>query len=359
MIKNANVEMLGGKSFVDLFCGIGCMRYALESFGAKCVFSSEWDEHCKDAYEANHGDRPAGDITQILARDIPKHDIICAGFPCQAFSISGKMKGFADERGRGNLFQEITRIASVHKPEMLILENVGNLLSHDGGNTLAVIVESLNAIGYDVKHRVLDASLFGVPQHRERIFFLCTYGKPAPFLTDPKPNMISLNDVLQAPDETRKYEIDVKSLQGFELDYSQKQARSEPIRVGKIQGGRQGERIYSSSGHAITLSSGGGGIGAKTGLYLVGDVVRRLSPRECARITGIPEAYVLPRSDSQAYRQFGNALVVDVVQRIVESAFSEEPEDIFAAEDIAADACEGKSFSAGEKVEGKANQSAE
>ena len=330
-----NKEALAGKRMIDLFAGIGAMRYALESFGAKCVFSSEWDEHCKDVYEANHGDRPAGDITQILARDVPKHDIICAGFPCQPFSISGKMKGFADKRG--NLFQEIVRIATFHKPEMLLLENVGNLATHDGGQTLAIIVETLEGIGYDVRYEVLDSSHFGVPQHRERIFFICTRGRTAPMFPVPPKTLVSLEDVLQSPDETRKCEIDVGSLQGYEIDDRPQRKELATIRIGKIQGGRQGERIYSPKGHAITLSSGGGGIGAKTGLYLIGDVVRRLSPRECARLTGLPESFILSKSSSQAYRQFGNSLVVDVVQRIVEAIVDDAAGDFFLTNDSVAE----------------------
>ena len=311
-----NREMLKGKKFIDLFAGIGSTRYALESFGAECVFSSEIDEHCQEVYKVNHGDRPHGDITKILAGDIQKHDIICGGFPCQSFSISGKMKGFNDARGM--LFHEIVRIASYHEPELLLLENVGNLMTHNGGQTMRIIKETLEGRGYDVNCEVLNASLFGVPQHRERIFFVCTKGRLAPALPQPLSYPVSLADVLQPPEETKKYEIDLtRFADSLVLDRNPKKTEFAPVRVGKIQGGRQGERIYSSSGHAITLSSGGGGIGAKTGLYLVGDVVRKLSPRECARLTGLPETFVLPESDSQAYAQLGNSLVADVVQHIM------------------------------------------
>lgn len=315
---NSNVDngLLAGRRFIDLFAGIGAFRYALESFGAKCVFSSEWDKSCQDTYERNHGDRPVGDITKIASDDIPPHDIICAGFPCQPFSINGKQKGFSDEM-RGTLFFDICRIAAHHRPWMLLLENVGNLATHDSGRTLHVIIDALEGMGYDVNHGVLDASLFGVPQHRERVFFVCTLESKAPDLPQPLSIPVVLQDVLLPPDEVVKYVIDAQSFEGFELDEGPKRPRLSPIRVGKIQGGRQGERIYHSNGHSITLSSNGGGIGAKTGMYLVGDVVRRLAPRECARLTGLPDTFVLNGSDSQCYRQFGNSLVVDVVQQIV------------------------------------------
>jgi len=126
-----------------------------------------------------------------------------------------------------------------------------------------------------------------------------------------------LQDILLTPEEAKKYEINVNSFDGFELDESYKQKSFAPIRIGKIQGGRQGERIYHANGHAITLSANGGGIGAKTGMYLVGDVVRRLTPRECAKLTGLPDSFILSKSDSQSYRQFCNSIVVDVVQHIV------------------------------------------
>jgi DNA (cytosine-5)-methyltransferase 1 len=309
-------NMLKGKKFIDLFAGIGSTRYALEAFGAECVFSSEINEHCQEVYKANHGDMPHGDITRILASDIPKHDIICAGFPCQSFSISGNMKGLNDSRVM--LFYEVARIAAYHEPELLVLENVGNLLTHDNGRTLRVIKETLENIGYDVNYEVLNSSAFGVPQSRERIFIICTLNRLAPSFPYPLNYSVSLQDILQDADETRKYEIDLgRFADSLELDRSPKKLELAPIRIGKIQGGRQGERIYSTRGHAITLSSGGGGIGAKTGLYLVGDVVRRLSPRECARLTGLPETFVLPASDCQAYAQLGNSLVADVVQYIM------------------------------------------
>jgi DNA (cytosine-5)-methyltransferase 1 len=315
VIVDPDKSLLQGKTFIDLFAGIGAMRYAMESFGARCVFSSEIDKDCQDVYERNHGDRPAGDITKIAAADIPSHDIICGGFPCQAFSISGNQLGFNDTRGK--LFFDICRIAEHHKPRMVFLENVGNLETHDHGNTIRVIDASLRQLGYTVGHAVLNAGDFGIPQSRKRIYILAMTGITPTFPT-PTNEDVFLKDILLPPDQTRGQEISPTSFAGFEWRKGIfHHCRREPIRVGKIQGGRQGERIYSYNGHAITLSSSGGGIGAKTGLYAVDQVVRRLHPRECARLTGLPDSFVLPDSPQQAYRQLGNSLVVDVVQRIL------------------------------------------
>ena len=162
---------LNGKKFIDLFCGLGGFRLALESYGAKCVFSSDIDKHVSETYRDNFGDYPLSDITKVDERDIPKHDILCAGFPCQAFSISGKQKGFEDTRG--TLFREVVRIAKYHQPELLLLENVKNLEKHDNGRTFKVIKENIENIGYNMYSKVINASRYGVPQSRERIYMVC------------------------------------------------------------------------------------------------------------------------------------------------------------------------------------------
>ena len=310
--------------YIDLFAGIGGFHQAMSSFGAECVFASEWDKDCQDTYEANYGMRPLGDITQIGAEEIPAHDVICAGFPCQAFSISGKQRGFEDTRG--TLFFDVLRIAKHHKPKMLILENVKNFERHDGGNTLQVVKDSLDALGYKVFHQVLNASHFGVPQKRERIFivafredlevrdfvFPLSYG-----------NATTPQEFLLSAEETESLIINRKDIQlkesveiGRDMfgNYPQK-----PIRLGIVGKGGQGERIYSPLGHAITLSAYGGGIGAKTGLYKIDGAIRRLAPRECMRITGFPEDFLLHPNRNVSYRQFGNSVVVNVLKAIIES----------------------------------------
>lgn len=312
---------LSNYQFIDLFAGIGGFRYALESFGAECVFTSEWDKPAQSVYQMNFGDLPTGDITRINEANIPKHDILCAGFPCQAFSISGKQLGFNDSRG--TLFFDVARIALYHKPKVLFLENVRNFESHDNGKTLATILYILKEIGYDVYYKVLNASNFGVPQKRERIYIV-GFSKDLQvkeFRFPIPPNIsIKLKDILLSDDETKDFIIsrnDIKLKENIRVHKSIDTYPLEPIRVGTVNKGGQGERIYHEYGHAITLSAYGGGIGAKTGLYLINGKVRKLAPRECARLQGFPDNFKIHESNSQAYKQFGNSVAINTLQYIV------------------------------------------
>ena len=162
---------LKNMKFIDLFAGIGGFRYALESLGCTCVFSSEWDKFCKMSYTLNFKETPHGDITKIDEKDIPKFDILCAGFPCQPFSISGNQKGFGDTRG--TLFFDIARIVKYHKPKVILLENVKNLKAHNGGASFNVISTVLKNLNYNIYYKVLNAKNFGLPQNRERIAIVC------------------------------------------------------------------------------------------------------------------------------------------------------------------------------------------
>lgn len=309
-------------SFIDLFAGIGGFRLALESFGAKCVFSSEWDKHAKEVYRINFGEVPCDDITKIPEKDINKHNILCAGFPCQAFSISGKQRGF--EGAGGTLFYDILRIAKYHKTKVLFLENVKNFERHDHGRTLNVVVSSLKEIGYDIFYKVLNASLFGVPQKRERIYIVA-FRKDLKVSNFEFPKIAvkpkKLLDVILPDSETQEYVIKRKDIKlkkhvNVQIDWFGNYPL-KPIRIGTVNKGGQGERIYHECGHAITLSAHGGGIGAKTGLYFINNKVRKLAPRECAKIMGFPNNFKMPSSESQAYKQFGNSVVVDVLQYII------------------------------------------
>ena len=167
-VKN---KLLDGMTFIDLFAGLGGFRIALESLGAKCVYSNEWDEPVKQVYADNFGDIPEGDITLVDEQTIPNHDILCAGFPCQAFSISGKQRGFEDSRG--TLFFDVARIVKAKKPKIVFMENVKNFASHDGGKTLEVVKGTMEELGYTFYQRVLNAVDYGVPQKRERIYMVC------------------------------------------------------------------------------------------------------------------------------------------------------------------------------------------
>ena len=309
--------------YIDLFAGIGGFHQALNSFGAECVFASEWDKYASNTYEYNYGIKPFGDITKINEKDIPSHDILCGGFPCQAFSVSGKQKGFEDFRG--TLFFDIARIVKYHKPKLVFLENVKNFEKHDNGNTLKIIKNILNELGYDVKHKVLNASDFGLPQNRERIYFVC-FRKDITIdsFIFPKPSnkKTALIDFLE--DHTNEAKIvtrpDIKLNKSFSPIrniFGELEIPNKPIQIGIVNKGGQGERIYDPHGHAITLSAYGGGVGSKTGLYKIGDVIRKLSPRECARIQGFPDDFQIVSSPSQAYKQFGNSVAIDVLKSIL------------------------------------------
>src|SRR3989338_8067287 len=308
MMPNQNIK------FIDLFAGIGGFRIALEKNGAKCVFTSEWDKEAQKTYFENFGEVPNGDITKIDEKDISKHDIICAGFPCQAFSISGKQKGFKD--ARGTLFFDIARFAKYHQPKVLFLENVKNLVKHYHGNTLKIILGILDEIGYNAYYKVLVASHYGVPQARERIYiaaFRKDLGVSYFYFPKPTYKKIYVKDILEDEAKTWDCIVDRKDIRFWKREDT---PQLKPIQIGQINNGGQGERIYSINGHAITLSAYGGGAAGKTGAYLVNGKIRKLSPRECARVQGYPEWFKIPVSKSQAYKQFGNSISVPVVDAI-------------------------------------------
>ena len=316
--------MFKNVKYIDLFAGIGGFHQAMSSFGAECVFASEWDKPAAQTYQNNYGIVPNGDITQIDEKDIPKHDMICAGFPCQAFSVSGKQKGFEDIRG--TLFFDIVRIAQFHKPKVLLLENVRNFERHDEGRTLKKVLRTLNKIGYDVNYKVLNASNYGLPQNRERIFFVCFRNDLSiePFYFPPiVEKKTSLYDILEENPKDAKIvdRPDTFFTKSFfpEMNlFGEADLPNRPIQIGYVNKGGQGERIYSPYGHAITLSAYGGGAGAKTGLYFVDGKIRKLSPRECARVQGFPDSFKIHISPTQAYKQFGNSVAVAVLKKIIE-----------------------------------------
>lgn len=309
-------KSLKGYTFIDLFAGLGGFRLALSSLGAKCVYSNEWDAEAQEVYKNNFGKTPEGDITKVDEKLIPNHDILCAGFPCQAFSISGKQRGFEDSRG--TLFFDVARIVKEKKPKIVFMENVKNFASHDEGKTLAVVKATMEELGYTFYQKVLNSVNYGIPQKRERIYMVC-------FRNDLKINDFNYPRGFKlqkhVEDFLLKNESLVKDLyvdrpdtyyNGVEDDeYSDKS-----IRLGIVNKGGQGERIYSTKGIAITLSAYGGGIFAKTGGYLVNGKPRKLHPRECARIMGYPDSYIMSKKKNQAYQQFGNSVVVDVLQYI-------------------------------------------
>lgn len=303
--------------FVDLFCGIGGFRLALERLGWACVFSSDVYHPARETYRAAFGETPAGDVREVPAGEVPDHDVLCAGFPCQPFSVSGLRRGLEDTRG--TLFYEIARIAKAKSPEVLFLENVPHLERHDGGKTFATMVGVLERMGYRVDHRVLDASRFGVPQSRRRLFIVATRGGDGFEFPAGGSKLVTVGDVMGDPrgEELSKVVIDRDDIAIRPGAGGHARSR-RPIRVGRINKGGQGERIYSPSGTAITLSAHGGGAAAKTGAYLVGGVVRKLTVEEALLAQGFPGDHPLVGSESQKYTLVGNSVPPPVVSAVGE-----------------------------------------
>lgn len=322
-IEQSKKNSLKKYNFIDLFAGIGGFHYALTSLGANCVFASEWDKHASETYKINFGIEPKGDITQIDEKEIPKHDILCGGFPCQAFSVSGKQKGFDDTRG--TLFFDIARIVNHHKPKVLFLENVKNLAKHDDGKTLKTIIKTLENLNYSVYSKIFNASNFGLPQNRERVYIVAFNNSiNSNNFKFPKPTneKICLENILETNPENAKIieRNDIQIYKNYKVEsslFGDIELLNKPIQIGKVNKGGQGERIYHTLGHAITLSAYGGGVGSKTGLYLVEDKIRKLSPRECARVQGFPDTFILNKTITQSYKQFGNSVSINVLQNIV------------------------------------------
>ncbi len=313
--------------YIDLFAGIGGFHQAMNTFNAECLFASEWDKEAAKTYFDNYGIKPNGDITKIKEVNIPKHDMLCGGFPCQAFSISGKQKGFEDSRG--TLFFDVARIVKYHKPKVLLLENVRNFEKHDNGKTLKTVVKTLRKLNYNVYYKSLNASHYGLPQNRERIFIVCfrqdllisNFEFPSP--TNKK---ISLLDVLEDSPKNAKIidrpdTIFTKTFKPQINLFGEIDLPNRPIQIGYVNKGGQGERIYSPYGHAITLSAYGGGAGAKTGLYYINEKIRKLSPRECARVQGFPDTFKVNSLLTQSYKQFGNSVAVNVLRAIIKEIY--------------------------------------
>ncbi len=302
--------------FIDLFCGIGGFRIAFERAGGECVFSSDWDKYSRITYKANFGEEPHGDIHTVAVADIPKHDILCAGFPCQPFSIAGVSKknslgrkhGFDDER-QGNLFFSIADILEYHKPAAFVLENVKNLKNHDKGRTFDIIHRTLtDSLGYTVYHKIIDAKSV-VPQHRERIFLVgfrdYRYFEFPEFSSEgPK-----LGSILES-NPLPKYTL-TDHLWQYLQNYAEKhRAAGNGFGFGMVterDTTRTLSARYHKDGSEILISQG------------PHKNPRRLTPNECARLMGYPANFKITVSDTQAYRQFGNSVVVPVVKRIAES----------------------------------------
>lgn len=304
-------------TFIDLFAGIGGMRIAFERAGGCCAYSNEWNKYSQQTYFANFGEQPAGDITQVSASSIPDHDILVAGFPCQPFSIAGVSKknslgratGFEDKT-QGTLFFDVCRILKEKRPKAFMLENVKNLCSHDKGRTFKVILESLEELDYSVFYSVLDGKDY-VPQHRERILIVGfdrkQYGKKIQFDFDlspkfPKPVM---RDILDENVDD-KYTLSDK-LWTYLQNYAAKH---------KAAGNGFGYGIAPLDGVSRTISARYYKDGSEILIEQENKNPRRLTPRECARLQGFPDDFKIPVSDTQAYKQFGNSVVVPLMENV-------------------------------------------
>lgn len=301
-------------NFIDLFAGIGGTRIAFESAGCKCVMSSEIDKFAKITYEANFGEKPKGDITKIEIDDIPDHDILVAGFPCQPFSISGVSKksslgkphGF-DDPTQGTLFFEIKRVLDGKKTYAFLLENVKHLQWHDKGNTFKVIKNTLEELGYFIHYKVIDATNY-VPQHRERIFIV-GFLDPIEFRFPEKNNTRPIfKDILEEKVD-KKYTLS-DHLWNYLQEYAEKHRK---------KGNGFGYGLTDLKGYARTLSARYYKDGSEILIPQKGKNPRRLTPRECAILMGFSQImpdFKIPVSDTQAYKQFGNSVVVPLVKDI-------------------------------------------
>lgn len=352
-----------GLRFFDLFAGIGGFRLALERNNHICIGSCEIDKYARETYKKNFGEYPIyTDAKNIIHKHVPDFDILCAGFPCQAFSFAGKRHGFEDIRG--TLFYEIVKLAKAKQPKLLFLENVKGLLNHDNGRTFSTILSTFDALGYDTEWQIINSKYF-VPQNRERIFII------GHIREESSRKIFPLGDCNRINDETRRETqsegsrvrsrysrtIDANYLKGggsrTMIAYSKtlrrgKWARGEDsveIRYKEgisntLLGGdgcsaqatmtlvgepkidyinptaSQGYRVARPTGIGQTLAANAGGLGAKCGLTTQYDRIRKLTPKECERLQGFPDDWTEGVSDSQRYKQCGNAVTVDVVEYI-------------------------------------------
>lgn len=294
-------------TFIDLFAGIGGIRKGFEDEFTQCVFSSEWDKYAAKTYEANYGELPAGDITQIPTEAIPSHDVLLAGFPCQPFSHIGKREGFEHET-QGTLFFDILRIIKEKKPKMFLLENVKGLLTNDKGRTFEIILDSLKKTGYKVFFDVLDAQNFGLPQRRERVIIVGFRGdlgiksfvfpqgdselkRPIKDILEHNPTGYSISEHLQRTylfkkDDNRPQLVDFKS----------------DIQVNTL----------CASYHKIQRLTGTFVKDGDTGLRLFSEL-------ECKRLMGFPDDFIIPVSRTQMYRQFGNSVAVPMIKEVADA----------------------------------------
>ncbi len=296
--------------FIDLFAGIGGIRIPFDELGGKCVFTSEINKYSQQVYFDNHGDMPHGDITQVDIDEIPKHDLLLAGFPCQPFSQAGKQKGFSDNRG--SMFFHIAEILNYHRPQAFLLENVKRFRTHDKGRTLRTVLHILHKLGYKVYNKVLSAKDFGVPQKRERIFIVGFLDKSVKFnFPDPLRIESKVGDILEK-EVDEKFTISDRMWIGH-------QKRKEQH---KKKGNGFGYSLFNEESlYTNTISARYYKDGSEALIEQKGKNPRVLTPRECARLQGFPEDFKITVSNRRAWEQFGNSVSVPVIRAIAKEMF--------------------------------------
>lgn len=325
---------------IDLFCGIGGFRLAMEENGVKCVFSSDIDEFAQKTYEANFGEKPSGDITKIKAENIPSFDILTAGFPCQPFSYAGLCAGFEDQT-RGTLFFDICRILSYHKPKMFFLENVKGLVSHKNGETLKIILANLKDLGYDVHWEVLSSLDYGLPQKRER-WYCVGFDKVVDFKFPIKSKIRSvLRDIIDVSDHREslklsKFELDRINYHFIHCKEQERVQHDNSKYAPNTKKGKYGIFSYQKPDGSLRFHVGDE---AKTQIQeafyaclntyaptiIAGrtpklwDIGRKLSVLESKRLQGFPDDFIMPVSDNQAYKQLGNSVSVPIIREILKN----------------------------------------
>jgi DNA (cytosine-5)-methyltransferase 1 len=292
--------------YIDLFCGVGGFRLAMEQAAAqaglraRCVFSCDIDDGCRRVYEANFGERPSGDISQVSSADAPDHDVLLAGFPCQPFSIIGRRHGFTDTRG--TLFFEIARILDAKRPAVFVLENVKQLVGHDKGRTMKKIMDTLEELGYDARHRVFNALHFGLPQKRERTFIVGFREKVDFVWPAGGAPMKPLKEILESNPPKEHFASDYIRQKRLSV----RKPASEPTIWHENKAGNVSAHPFSCALRA----------GASYN-YLLVDGERRLTPREMFRLQGFPDTFRIVGNHSQTRKQAGNSLPVPVAQAVI------------------------------------------
>lgn len=311
LFSGDNINSMKDFKIIDLFAGIGGIRLGFEQHGGESVFSSEWDKYSQITYQANFNEIPYGDITQIHPDEVPSFDVLLGGFPCQPFSQAGLKKGFADTRG--TLFFDVARIIYRHRPRVVFLENVKRFKTHDKGNTFNVVKSVLEEMGYEVHAKILNARDFGVPQNRERIYIVAFLGETNFEFPAPLGVITRLGDILESKVDD-KYTISDRLWEGHQR---RKKEHAE-------KGYGFGYSLFNEdSVYTSTISARYYKDGSEILIEQKGKNPRKLTPREAARLQGYPDDFVIPVSDAQAYKQFGNSVAVPVINAIAKNVVME------------------------------------